>query len=956
MTFVKSKLKIVILAIFIFICVFSLAAIVAAQETADDPTGTEAQLPDDSEGAEEITEPAVEVTEVPTEEPTPEPTATMEPAVQKQANLASGASVAKVSPPFLSENDLMVAEDYSSLEEVVYLRSENPYRSSTTKLIRFSLPGAQKLKIRFESDFNLESGYDIFGIYVFDGTTNDYRLVDNKTYSGTDLAGQVVEIDSGAVVLRFESDSDVELSGWRVANVEAEMPEETTESTDEPDMVTETAEEETVEATETETESVEPTATPAIESTPTAVDPAEIPTVTAQPTPEGTEPVPTATIFPSFYTTDEIQIYGEESAEEMSPEPSDPRNLGTPSITKIWKENSYNSQTGATEPALKFRWTPVNGATGYRVWYSSTAPGSGYTNAFNFGPNVNLVTFFAANHHKTYYFRVAALKNGTIGKLSNVVGGRISIGLPALNTPVKAGSNQVRLSWSAVPGATGYRIWRSETSASAGYNWAVNVGNVTSIVSSIPNSSKTYYYRVAAVVANMVGPLSSPKPYRAALSRPTMYPVTRVSANSLRVSWTAVPGATGYRLWRSETSPTSGYNWAVNVGNVTATVTSVPSTKTYYYRVAAISGSTVGALSAPVSGTTAMGRPTMNPISNVAGGSFRVSWSAVPGATSYNLYRSEIGPSSGFTWAINVGKKTAVITQAPNIYKRYYYKVAAVFNGQVGPLSNVVSGMHDTTVFRAMTVGEGAYLDNDALNGTIPDSIQVANAFRHFRLNGKGFASVNQYSNLTKNQILGQISANFSSADSNDVSLFYFSGHGTVGGGIGYLYTVDREYISSFELRNALDRIPGTKYVIIDACNSGSFIGKSPTVQSESLDPAASADAFSSAFTAAFAGSSKRIDKPGYFVLTAAHSSELSWEYRINGKPVGIFTYFLLEGIGWSHTGGYALGAMNADFNGNRIVTFTEAFNYAYAKVKTIRPDQSIQIYPAGTSQLLFAR
>ena len=50
MTFVKSKLKIVILAIFIFICVFSLAAIVAAQETADDPTGTEAQLPDDSEG------------------------------------------------------------------------------------------------------------------------------------------------------------------------------------------------------------------------------------------------------------------------------------------------------------------------------------------------------------------------------------------------------------------------------------------------------------------------------------------------------------------------------------------------------------------------------------------------------------------------------------------------------------------------------------------------------------------------------------------------------------------------------------------------------------------------------------------------------------------------------------------------------------------------------------------
>lgn len=954
MSIAESRLRFVILLILIFSLVLIPISVGFSQETVEamveaETVETETEFPETSD--ELASEPTAEPTVESTAEPTVEPTATLEPAIQKQVNLQSGAASAKVAPISLTESELTYAESYSSLEEVIYLRTENPYKPNTTRLIKFSLTGAEKLKIRFESDFNLESGYDIFGIYVYDAATNDYRLVDQKTYTKTDLAGQTVEIDSDSVVFRFESDGDVESSGWCVAGIDAEIPEETTVAVSEPAAAA--AMEETAVPTETgtlvETEPAVATATPEIESMPTATAAItmEIPTVTAQPT----------LSYPSFYVTNEMRIYGHESFDEVISDNADPRSLGAPTITKIWKEDTYDSQTGVTAPTLKIRWSAVSEATGYRVWFSTVNATSGYYNFYDFSRNTNTVTLFNACPNTTFYFRVAALQNGTVGPLSNPVGGRINIGQPTLSNPVRVTAAQVRLSWSAVPGATGYRIWRSNTSATSGYTWAVTVGNVTSVVTSIQNSTSTYYYRVAAVVANMVGPLSPPKSYRASLPQPVLNPIMRVSASSLRVSWTAVPGATGYRLWRSETSPTSGYNWAVNVGNITAVVTNVSSTKTYYYRVAALSGSTVGPLSVPVAGTTALGKPNLFSISNVSEGGFRVSWSAVPGATSYILYRSETSSSSGYTWAVNVGNKTSVVTKAPNIYKRYYYRVAAVFNGQLGPLSNVVSAMYNSTTFRAMSVGEGAYPGDEALYGTVGDSIQVANAFRQFRLNGTGFARINRFSDLTKTQIFSQIASTFVDADSNDVSLFYFSGHGVLGGGIGYLYTVDQQYLSSYELRAALDNIPGTKYVLIDACHSGSFIGKS--VRNDVIvDANASADTFASAFTAAFTSTEKRIDKSGYFVITASHSTELSWEYIQGNNRFGIFTYYLLEGIGWSRTGGHALSSLAADANGNKLVTFTEAYSYAYAKVKAVQqnPVQSVQMYPSGTSQLLFTR
>jgi uncharacterized caspase-like protein len=85
----------------------------------------------------------------------------------------------------------------------------------------------------------------------------------------------------------------------------------------------------------------------------------------------------------------------------------------------------------------------------------------------------------------------------------------------------------------------------------------------------------------------------------------------------------------------------------------------------------------------------------------------------------------------------------------------------------------------------------------------------------------------------TKSAILQGIANIFSEADYNDVSYFYFNGHGIRVNNISYLCPTEvnyflpmTAYISVDELETALSTIPGTKVVFLDSCHSGGFIGK----------------------------------------------------------------------------------------------------------------------------------
>ncbi|MBQ8088268.1 MAG: caspase family protein [Clostridia bacterium] len=195
----------------------------------------------------------------------------------------------------------------------------------------------------------------------------------------------------------------------------------------------------------------------------------------------------------------------------------------------------------------------------------------------------------------------------------------------------------------------------------------------------------------------------------------------------------------------------------------------------------------------------------------------------------------------------------------------------------------------------------------------------------------------------------------FGSAKAQDVSLFYYSGHGIFSDDDseqGALLGADgEETINATRLRTVLDRIQGRKIVIIDACYSGNMLVASAASEHGVVDIPTAED-FVNSFIAAFSRKKRsNLSADSYFVLTAASKDEESYEGLVNGRMMGLFTGALLRGLGLNAA---ISGVYPADANGNSVVTLSEAF--AYARRRLIPEGQHIQAYPENCDWFGFMR
>lgn len=375
------------------------------------------------------------------------------------------------------------------------------------------------------------------------------------------------------------------------------------------------------------------------------------------------------------------------------------RSLTTPKILKIWQTTA--TLNGQTKPVLDVQIAPIPGIVNFRMAYLFSSPSSGFKLTSNISPS-NSVFKFAFPENRTVYIKIVAVKNNIIGAFSNVVGGQINIRKLALSNPIIVNGTHVKLSWTEVPGATGYRIWRSETAASHGYTWAINVGNVTAIATAV-SPWKTYYYKVAALFGSTTGTPSDPGSF---VNRPKakLETIQQLSPTELLISWNSVPSATGYRIWRSESAPTYGYNWVVNTENTTEITIEVTPGKLYIFKIAPLRGSTVGKLSSPNEGI-AMGTPNLYENDNDPN-TFELNWSYVPGATGYRLYYLEY-PYGDFDSHLDVGYTHNFDFVPENIYQEYKFWIAALFNGREGPWSDSISLIANGTKYQAILMDFG---------------------------------------------------------------------------------------------------------------------------------------------------------------------------------------------------------------------------------------------------------
>ena len=173
------------------------------------------------------------------------------------------------------------------------------------------------------------------------------------------------------------------------------------------------------------------------------------------------------------------------------------------------------------------------------------------------------------------------------------------------------------------------------------------------------------------------------------------------------LTWNAVEGATSYRIYRS-TAKGSGYSLLGTTTATSYTNTGAKAGTTYYYRVKACNDAGLSPYSNIVSGqvksvTPKPSAPVVKIGHSASSGKPMLTWNAVSGATSYNVYRAT--SQNGTYSLLGTVTATSYTNTGAKAGTTYYYKVKAVNSAGESAYSNVVSGRATVTT---LTMGHSS--------------------------------------------------------------------------------------------------------------------------------------------------------------------------------------------------------------------------------------------------------
>jgi GH25 family lysozyme M1 (1,4-beta-N-acetylmuramidase)/fibronectin type 3 domain-containing protein len=290
-----------------------------------------------------------------------------------------------------------------------------------------------------------------------------------------------------------------------------------------------------------------------------------------------------------------------------------------------------------------------------------------------------------------------------------------SLSAPSNLKVASASFDSISISWSGVSGASGYSLYRS-TSKNGTYKLLK-----TTTEKSFKNTGLTtgtiYYYKIRAYKTSgsskVYGSYSTIKSAKAIPAVPASITASSSSYNSIAISWEAVKGASGYRIYLSssvdgiyELLKTTCENHYESTGLVTGSV--------YYYKVRAyrtVNGTKIfGGYTEVTSAKPALDKP--GSLIGVASpdGMAALSWSGSEGASGYRIYRAaadgsyarlsdiptapsadastvsynDIGLTSGETYSYKV--RAYISVGSSNVYSSYTSIVTVTI-----PIINVTS-------------------------------------------------------------------------------------------------------------------------------------------------------------------------------------------------------------------------------------------------------------------------
>ena len=411
---------------------------------------------------------------------------------------------------------------------------------------------------------------------------------------------------------------------------------------------------------------------------------------------------------------------------------------------------------------LTVKWPKVEGATSYKVQWKSGTEDYGTTRQAT--PTALEYTISGLSADTEYTVQVIARNASGEGNSSDADGadddvkGRPRPGrVPTVTVASAADAGELDVSWTAVEGATGYKVqWKSgtedysdsrqvtlgdvaETTLGDGDGTTPSTGMDT-VLDGVPHSVQVIAFnRNSADDADQDGPASAP---RTATPKPAMVmsaPTVTVHADpgKLTVKWDEVKGATSYKVgWKKSTD--TEY---LTINEVTRpasprehTISGLSAANLYEVRVIARNASGEAASSAANNPAV---RPRPAQVTNLtveapdeAASRLDLSWSAVDGATAY-VVECKLSTDATFTVISRTDDAALteeVTTPASNAGQQFQFRVRAAHSTPAveGPWSVTKSGRPRPAVLAGLEASTSGRM-RITVSWTAPTSYEVDN-------------------------------------------------------------------------------------------------------------------------------------------------------------------------------------------------------------------------------------
>lgn len=316
-------------------------------------------------------------------------------------------------------------------------------------------------------------------------------------------------------------------------------------------------------------------------------------------------------------------------------------------------------QTSSCCYSVTVTWTPITGADGYRIFRRTADSGWNGTAVEMVTGTVSSYTDTNAVYGTTYFYTVRPYQNTDEGRIYGSYDptgakGRAYLATPTLKGAAAVSYDKIKLSWEPVPDAEGYYVYRKTVGGSWQRIQTVSGENTVSYTDSNPVTGTQYLYTVKAYStvqgARIFGGYNRTG-IAAKVTLPAPAVKTASSYNKIKISWNRITGADGYAVFRKVAS--SSWKRIATIKNGTTlsyTDTSCVYGTAYRYTVRPYRTTTgkngYGAYNAAgVAGKAILATPVLKSAVSADYSKIKVSWTPVPDAAGYRIYRKTAGGS-----------------------------------------------------------------------------------------------------------------------------------------------------------------------------------------------------------------------------------------------------------------------------------------------------------------------